>query len=88
MYYKGWLNCIYKLFHQVKVKIEDKGKHLQATEDFLQQHTLVEAQLHGLGKRVRNLNRRSKNMTDLSHPEGAVLDKRLEDLTKEYDRSV
>ena len=71
---------------EVKVKIEDKGKHLQATEDFLQQHTLVEAQLHGLGKRVRNLNRRSKNMTDLSHTEGAVLDKRLEDLTKEYDR--
>lgn len=68
------------------MKIEDNGKHLQATEDYLQQHALVEAQLHGLGKRVRNLNRRSKNMTDLSNTEGAVLDKRLEDLNAEYNR--
>ncbi|XP_071162084.1 spectrin beta chain-like isoform X8 [Mytilus edulis] len=71
---------------EAKVKIDDNGKHLQATEDYLQQHALVEAQLHGLGKRVRNLNRRSKNMTDLSNTEGAVLDKRLEDLNAEYNR--
>lgn len=71
---------------KVQVKIEDKGKHLQATEDYLQQHALVEATLHGLGKRVRNLNRRSKNVADLSQQEGAVLEKRLDDLNKENNR--
>ncbi|KAK3093776.1 hypothetical protein FSP39_020076, partial [Pinctada imbricata] len=45
-----------------KLKTQDSGKHLQAVDDFLEQHSLIETQLHALGKRVRNLNRRSKQI--------------------------
>ncbi|XP_061172689.1 spectrin beta chain, non-erythrocytic 5-like [Saccostrea echinata] len=68
-----------------KLTVKDTGKHLQATEDFLQQHSLLETQLKSLSKRVRNLNRRSKQI-EPSHQEGGVLEKRLEDLNKDLDR--
>ncbi|KAL5008187.1 hypothetical protein ScPMuIL_013768 [Solemya velum] len=69
-----------------KVKTEDYGKHLMATEDYIQQHSLQDAQVHGLAKRVRNLNRRSKKVTDSDHPEGQFLEKRLNDLNEELNR--
>lgn len=65
--------------------MKDTGKHLQATEDYLQQHSLLETQLKALSKRVRNLNRRSKQI-EPTHQEGGVLEKRLEDLNKDLDR--
>nr|XP_022333961.1 spectrin alpha chain, non-erythrocytic 1-like isoform X4 [Crassostrea virginica] len=68
-----------------KLQTKDTGKHLQATEDYLQQHSLLETQLKALSKRVRNLNRRSKQI-EPSHQEGRVMDKRLEDLNKDLDR--
>ena len=71
---------------QNKVKIEDCGKHLQATDDYIQQHSLQEAQLHSLAKRVRNLNRRSKQYSDPSHAETKALEKRLDDLNAELER--
>ena len=64
--------------------MDDNGRHLQAVEEYLQQHSLTEAQLHSLGKRIRNLNRRSKS-SDSSHPEGNVLEQRLADLNKQYE---
>jgi len=67
------------------VKVEDTGKHLQAVEEYLQQHSLTETQLHSLAKRVRNLNRRSKS-TDSSHPEGSVLENRLDDLNSKLEK--
>ena len=72
-------------FFQSKLQTKDTGKHLQATEDYLQQHSLLETQLKALSKRVRNLNRRSKQI-EPSHQEGRVMDKRLEDLNKDLDR--
>ncbi|XP_053397827.1 spectrin alpha chain, non-erythrocytic 1-like isoform X5 [Mercenaria mercenaria] len=69
-----------------KVKVEDCGKHLQATEDYLQQHSLQESQLHSLAKRVRNLNRRSKSYADPNHPEMKVLDQRLDTLNSELEK--
>ncbi|XP_069119024.1 LOW QUALITY PROTEIN: spectrin beta chain-like [Argopecten irradians] len=69
-----------------KVKIDEYGKHLQAVEEYLQQHSLAETQLNSLGKRMRNLNRRSKSSTDSSHPEGTVLEQRLNGVNKAYDR--
>ena len=71
---------------QSKVKVDDCGKHLQATEDFLQQHSLQESQLHSLAKRVRNLNRRSKQYTDPTQAETQVLEQRLDDLNSELER--
>lgn len=77
------------MYFQVKCKIEDVGKHLQAVDDYIQQHSLMEAQLHSLAKRTRNLNRRSRqHSADGKHPEGQLLEKRLEDLNKELDRYV
>lgn len=73
---------------QNKVKVEDSGKHLQATEDYLQQHSLQEAQLHSLAKRVRQLNRRSKQYADPNHQEMKVLDSRLDVLNSELERLV
>ena len=68
------------------MKIDDCGKHLQAVEDYLQQHSLLETQLHSLAKRVRNLNRRSKQYTDPTHAETQVLEQKLDDLNSELER--
>ena len=73
-------------FYQHKVKVEDCGKHLQATEDYIQQHSLQEAQLHTLAKRVRQLNRKSKQYADPNHPEMKVLDQRLDVLNSDLER--
>ncbi|XP_067682927.1 spectrin beta chain, non-erythrocytic 5-like isoform X3 [Haliotis asinina] len=69
-----------------KVKVSDFGKHLQSTEDFLQQHSLHEAQLQTLAKRARKLNRRSTQFAEEGSKEAAHLDKRLGKLNQELDR--
>ena len=61
---------------------EDYGKHLQATQDMLEQHSLQEAQLQALTRRVRKLNRKSQGAQEQS------LDKRLEALNDELNRWV
>ena len=71
---------------QKRVSGTDCGKHLQATEDFIQQHSLQEAQLHTLAKRVRNLNRRSKQYGDPNHEEMKALEQRLDDLNGNLER--
>lgn len=70
------------------MKVSDYGKHLQGTEDFLQQHSLHEAQLQALAKRARKLNRRSTQFADEGSREAAHLDKRLGKLNQELDRFV
>ncbi|XP_041352702.1 spectrin beta chain, non-erythrocytic 5-like isoform X2 [Gigantopelta aegis] len=58
-----------------KLQVGDTGKHLQATEDYLQQHSLQETQLEALSKRVRQLNRRSKgNSQDTHHPDNKLVE--------------
>ncbi|XP_052769142.1 spectrin beta chain, non-erythrocytic 2-like isoform X1 [Mya arenaria] len=69
-----------------KVSVDAEGKHLQAVEDFLHQHLLQEAQLHTLAKRVRQLNRRSKQYSDPNQQEMKMLEKRLDDLNAELER--
>ncbi|XP_055956724.1 spectrin beta chain, non-erythrocytic 2 isoform X1 [Patella vulgata] len=69
-----------------KVKLTDYGKHLQATEDYIEQHSLHESQLQALAKRVRNLNRRSKQYGDEGHPEAKPLEKRLNSLNDSVER--
>jgi hypothetical protein len=39
----------------------DYGKHLQATQDLLEQHSLQEAQLQALTRRVRRLNSKAQD---------------------------
>ncbi|KAK7105089.1 spectrin beta chain, non-erythrocytic 5-like isoform X3 [Littorina saxatilis] len=71
---------------QSKVVGEDYGKHLQATQDMLEQHSLQEAQLQALTRRVRKLNRKSQS-PEQSLPHGnASLDKRLEALNDELNK--
>lgn len=73
---------------QSKVVGEDYGKHLQATQDMLEQHSLQEAQLQALTRRVRKLNRKSQS-PEQSLPHGnASLDKRLEALNDELNKWV
>lgn len=76
------------LYLQSKVKTEDYGKHLQATENLLQQHTLHDAQLQALTKRVQVLNRKSTQIAEEGHPEAKHLNNKLEALNKELQRYV
>jgi hypothetical protein len=46
---------------QNKVAGGDYGKHLQATQDLLEQHSLQEAQLQALTRRVRRLNSKAQD---------------------------
>ncbi|CAL1542371.1 unnamed protein product [Lymnaea stagnalis] len=69
-----------------KVKVDNKGKHLQATEDLLQKHALLEAQLQALAKRVKNLNRRSTQYAGEGHAEAQHLDNKLSALNNDLGR--
>ncbi|XP_052269284.1 spectrin beta chain, non-erythrocytic 1-like isoform X3 [Dreissena polymorpha] len=71
---------------ETKVKVTDTGKHLQGVENFLQEHSLQEAQLHSLAKRVRELNRRSKQYNNPSDPEMKMLEQGLDDLNRDLER--
>lgn len=70
------------------MKVADTGKHLQGVENFIQEHSLQEAQLHSLAKRVRELNRRSKQYNNPSDPEMKMLEQGLDDLNRDLERSV
>ncbi|KAK7507019.1 hypothetical protein BaRGS_00001870, partial [Batillaria attramentaria] len=71
---------------QSKVAGEDYGKHLQATQDMLEQHSLHEAQLQALTRRVKKLNRRSQAPNEVGQQGNASLDKRLEALNNELNK--
>jgi len=70
---------------QPGLRSEDTGKHLLSTDDLLQKHSLTEAQLTALGGRVRSLNKRAQPYTKSLHPETQLLQKRLEQLNKDFD---
>ena len=71
---------------QSKVAGEDYGKHLQGTQDLLEQHSLQEAQLQALTRRVRKLNRKSQGPKEQSPHSNTSLDKRLEGLNEELNK--
>ncbi|GFR60145.1 spectrin beta chain, non-erythrocytic 1 [Elysia marginata] len=77
---------------EAKVKADDCGKHLQATEDLLQQHALLESQLASLTRRVRKLNRNQAKLNQdggkggPAHREARHLDSKLADLNKKLER--
>ena len=92
MLFQGKLHCIscivtccsdvVLVLFQGKLQLSDTGKHLQATEDYLQQHSLQETQLAALTKRVQRLNRRSHgNSQDIHHP-----DNKLVELNQELEK--
>ncbi|BFZ07506.1 hypothetical protein BsWGS_10543 [Bradybaena similaris] len=82
------IESITEELHEVesKVKTEDYGKHLQATENLLQQHALHDAQLQALTKRVQVLNSKSTQIAQEGHPEAKHLNNKLEALNKELQR--
>lgn len=41
---------------QQRLMSEDYGKHLMSVEDLLQKHSLLEADIHVLGERVKTVN--------------------------------
>ncbi|XP_076441755.1 spectrin beta chain, non-erythrocytic 5-like [Babylonia areolata] len=65
---------------QSKVAGEDYGKHLQATQDMLEQHSLQEAQLQALTRRVHKLNHKSQEVQEPS------LDQRLAALNSDLKK--
>ncbi|KAI0237885.1 Spectrin beta chain, non-erythrocytic 1 [Lamellibrachia satsuma] len=67
------------------LKSEELAKHLVSAEDLLHKHTLVETQLSTIGAHVRALNKGAQPYMKSLHPESRLLQKRLENLNKEYD---
>ena len=70
---------------QPGLRSEDTGKHLLSTDDFIQKHSLAEAQLSALGGRVLSLNKRAQPYKKSLHPETQLLQKRLEQLNKDFE---
>ena len=73
---------------QPTLKSEDIGRHLDAVENLLQQHSLIESQLNNLSDRVKRLNQRALPYKKSLHPEAQILQKRLEPLNKEFEKLV
>ena len=67
------------------MRSEDTGKHLVDVEDLLHKHNLTEAQLNALGGRVRNLKKRAAPHMKSLHQESQLLQKRLENLNRDFD---
>lgn len=65
---------------------EDYGKHLQATQDMLEQHGLHEAQLQALVQRARKLLRRSQILGSQTQETLNAAEKRLTDLNDELSK--
>jgi len=70
------------------LRSDDVGKHVLGVEDLLQKHLLMESQLSALGPRIRNLNKRAQPYMKSLQPETQLLQKRLEPLNKDYEKSV
>lgn len=43
---------------------EDYGKHLMGVEDLLQKHSLLEADIHVLGERVKTVNLQAEKFVE------------------------
>ena len=70
------------------LKSEELPKHLVSAEDLLHKHALVETQLGTVRAHVRALNKAAQPYMKSLHPESRLLQKRLENLNKDYDKYV
>ena len=52
------------LYIQARLMSEDYGKHLMSVEDLLQKHSLLEADIHVLGERVKTVNTQAVKFVD------------------------
>ena len=68
------------------MRSDDYGSHLMAVEDLIQKHQLVDAQVNAQGNRIRNLNKKAQQYEKGAKGETAILQKRLENLNKEYEK--
>ncbi|XP_064623906.1 spectrin beta chain, non-erythrocytic 2-like isoform X3 [Lineus longissimus] len=67
------------------LKSEDYGKHLMAVEDLLHQHSLVDAQVNNMGRRVAGLNKKAQELMDEDHPSSDILSSNLDDLNENFE---
>ena len=73
---------------------EDYGKHLMSVEDLLQKHTLVEADVHVLGDRVRAVVQNASRYIDETGPGGyrpcdpRVIQERIHQLESAYSNLI
>ena len=49
---------------QVRLMSEDYGKHLMGVEDLLQKHSLLEADVHVVGERVKTVNTQAERFIE------------------------
>lgn len=49
---------------QARLMSEDYGKHLMGVEDLLQKHSLLEADVHVVGERVKTVNTQAQVFID------------------------
>ena len=49
---------------QARLMSEEYGKHLMSVEDLLQKHSLLEADIHVLGERVKTVNTSAMKFVD------------------------
>ncbi|XP_062617852.1 spectrin beta chain-like isoform X2 [Saccostrea cucullata] len=91
LYILDWMEEI-----KARLMSEDYGKHLMSVEDLLQKHSLLEADIHVLGERVKTVNMSAMKFVDGDaveaggyHPaEPAVVRERMKTLEDAYEELV
>lgn len=59
LYILDWMEEI-----KARLLSEDYGKHLMGVDDLLQKHSLIEADIHVLGERVKTVNTQADRFVD------------------------
>ncbi|XP_061173787.1 spectrin beta chain-like isoform X2 [Saccostrea echinata] len=91
LYILDWMEEI-----KARLMSEDYGKHLMSVEDLLQKHSLLEADIHVLGERVKTVNTSAMKFVDGDaveaggyHPaEPVVVRERMKTLEDAYEELV
>ena len=73
---------------QPALRVDDIGKHLIGVQSLMDRHNLLESQINVLGGRVRQLNKRAQPHMKSLQPESQLLQKRLDNLNKDYQQWV
>ncbi len=64
LYILDWMDEI-----KSRLLSEDFGKHLMGVEDLLQKHSLLEADMHVVGERVKNVNNQAEKFVQGDFPD-------------------
>ena len=71
---------------QVTLKSEDYGKHLLGVQDFIQKHTLSEADITSQTERAKSLKTQAHKFVEEKHPDSAKIISKTSELDAACER--